>query len=112
MSVGPMGLTGGLAAAPLAQNRASQTQGEQSTSEQVRASQSEQRAEKAAGIGQTEEHGNAQDRDADGRRPWELPARTKDDDRASEESASADPSPGRRARDPHGERGNQLDVSG
>jgi hypothetical protein len=65
-------------------------------------------AEAAEGVGVTNEEQGASDRDADGRRPWEMPHRatkasTEDTDR-SEAVAGA--------KDPTGNAGSQLDLHG
>jgi hypothetical protein len=65
-------------------------------------------AEKAAGIDETDgqEH-SPNDRDADGRRPWEIAAREKK--QAQDELA---PPPIRQSRDITGTTGTQLDLTG
>ena len=112
MSVGPTGMVGGVAGAPLAQTKGAETdRAQQETSNQARQTQSDQHAENAAGIGQTEQDEQASDRDADGRRPWELQAeqtgdqQAQDDDQQQTDRQSL-------SRDPSGESGSQLDVSG
>ena len=109
MSIGPMsGLLGSVAGAPLAQSKGSEVErGQQESSNQNRQVQSQQRAEMAAGIGAADgEDKAAAERDADGRRLWELPPE------AENGSADADASSERHSRDASGHCGNSLDLSG
>lgn len=110
MSVGPLGgLVGSAAGAPLAQTSGSET--ERSAREggaldrQVDANQ---RAELAAGIGQTEQDQESSERDADGRRLWESPNKAAKGDPTI---AGADSSI-RQSKDATGQCGNQLDLTG
>lgn len=73
--------------------------------QQVRQHQSEQKAEDAAGVGQTEQDEQAGDRDADGRRLWEAT------ERAAESDAESHPGKGA-SHDPSGNCGTRLDLSG
>ena len=70
---------------------------------------SDLQAEKAAGIGETDgdEH-DANERDADGRRPWEIAARAKKTDA----DQSAESPPPRQSKDASGAAGGQLDLTG
>ena len=111
MSIGPLGGLGGSAAgSPLSQAKGSDVErAQQETGAQQRRVQGEKKAEKAAGIGETdgEDHETA-DRDADGRRLWEKsPEVPKADDQAG--SAGADPP---QSKDVSGQTGNLLDLSG
>jgi hypothetical protein len=65
------------------------------------------KSERAAGIGTTDEDQQASERDADGRRLWEAPGKKKSD---SEEADAGEPQ--RRAKDPTGMSGNVLDLTG
>jgi hypothetical protein len=108
MSVGPLSFAGSAAATPLAQSKGSDVdRAEQETAAQQREFQHELKAEQAAGIGQTdgEEH-ETEDRDADGRRLWELPAKKP---AVTEETAKAEEL---HSRDVTGQCGNQLDLTG
>jgi len=68
--------------------------------------QAEQRAENAAGIGQADgEDHESSERDADGRRPWEIGGRSK-----SPAAPPGDAPP--QAKDPTGQTGNLLDLTG
>ena len=66
----------------------------------------QQKAESAAGVGEPDgaDH-QADDRDADGRLPWRLPEAKK---RADDPAAPPAPGP----KDPAGQSGNLLDLSG
>jgi hypothetical protein len=71
MSIGSLGIVGGLAGTALPQRAADADRVERETVEQARSAESSAQAENAAGIGQTEEDSQTAERDADGRRPWE-----------------------------------------
>ncbi len=108
MNITGLGIVGSIAGAPLALTKGADTErAAQESAAQQGHIKSELKAEQAEGIGQTdgEEH-TAQERDADGRRPWELPAGKKPDDA---DSAADTPLP----RAPsNGESGQQLDLLG
>jgi hypothetical protein len=111
MSVGPMGLIGSIAGTPLSQTKGSETEkGVDDTARQARSSQAQQQAEKASGIGQTEEDSEANDRDADGRRIWEDGRQESPDEPEDEEGAPPSQTP--QSKDPTGMSGNTLDLSG
>ncbi|MFI4876656.1 MAG: hypothetical protein ACIALR_15000 [Blastopirellula sp. JB062] len=113
MSIGPTGaaIVSSLAASPLAQNASSEVdKNRQETSNQARKVDSDQKAIKAAGVGDPDETQESSDRDADGRRLWEV------QDEANEqlneyEPADLPPEPPR-GRDASGQKGGMLDVSG
>jgi len=109
MSIGSLGIIGGLAGTSLPQRAAEADKVQRDAADQARASQAGERAEQAAGIGQTEEDSKTSDRDADGRRPWEQVAAGKKED-APPTDSTGDP-PGR-AKDPTGDCGGQLDIEG
>jgi len=106
MSIGSLGIVGGLAALPLSQQSAEIDRAQRETAERSREAKSNLQAEAAAGIGQTEEDAQASERDADGRRPWEIPARPQP---GGENTAGAEQSSST-AKDPFGETGSQLDL--
>ena len=110
MSVGPLGgIAGSAAGSPLAQTQGSDVErAGQDTSNQQRRIQNEQKAESAAGIGETdgEDHETAQ-RDADGRRLWEEPPGTRETTEAGEDAAAP-----RQSKDASGQSGNRLDLTG
>jgi len=114
MSVGPLG-AGGIAASaagsPLAQTQGSEPErAAQDASAQQRRIRSDEKAEAAAGIGETngEDH-ESEERDADGRRLWEEPAEAQTEE---EQEESAQTPPERLSKDVSGESGNMLDLSG
>lgn len=109
MSVGPLGgLIGSAAGAPLSQTSGSEA--ERTVREgvaQQRQVDANQKAELAAGIGQTEQDQESSERDADGRRPWESPAKG-----GKEDKSTAADVPVRQSKDASGQSGNQLDLTG
>jgi hypothetical protein len=106
-SVGPLGgVNFSAAGVPLAQTKGSDAdRAAQDVGSQQRNVVFEQKAEAAAGIGETDgEDHQTGERDADGRRPWQLPPEKKN---------PADDSSNRpQCRDTTGESGNLLDLSG
>ncbi len=109
MSVGPLpGIAAGASGTTLAQPKgADLDRTQQEAANDQRRVQAEQRAENAAGIGQADgEDHESSERDADGRRPWEIGG----------PSRSARPSPAdateRLAKDPTGQAGTLLDLTG
>jgi hypothetical protein len=67
-----------------------------------------QKAESADGIGETERDQESSERDADGRRLWEKPAEAGPKESLREAAAAAS----RQSKDPSGQCGNQLDLTG
>jgi hypothetical protein len=116
MSVGSLGISGGLAGSPLTQKTgAAVDRTKQDTAHAQRQTDSTQRAADASGIGQTHEEHEASDRDADGRMPWtrqEQSAEATTSEALDDETAAdaAQQTPG--ARDPKGESGGTLDLVG
>jgi hypothetical protein len=102
----PLGLMGAAAATPLAQRQSGTDPAQQEAAAQARQAAGEQKAEAASGIGQTDQDEAASDRDADGRRIWEISEKARQE--PEEESNLAPPI----AKDPTGAAGNQLDISG
>jgi len=112
MSTGPLGMIGSAAGSPLQQRQgAEKSKNSQDVADQARETQSSQKSENAAGIGETEQHERADDRDADGRRLWEDPAQdsAENDSQPSADHDAKDSVP--RSKDTTGDRGNQLDAS-
>ena len=110
MNIGTLGIVGGLAGSPLTQRTAETDRAERESSDQAREAKTNERAELAAGIGQTEEDSEAQERDADGRRPWEQAA--KPQPQPAEELPPESDAKAVRPKDPSGERGGELDLVG
>jgi hypothetical protein len=102
----PLGLLGAAAATPLAQRQGETDPVQHDAAIQSRRAAGDKQAENAAGIGQTDHDQPAADRDADGRRIWEIRGDSKQED--EEEPA---PLPAT-AKDPSGQSGTQLDLSG
>jgi hypothetical protein len=98
-----------LAGAPVAQTTASEGERAQQAAGQKLRAQVAAQAELTAGVGATdgEEH-STNDRDADGRRLWEAPLQRARQD----EVETADPAPPHLSKDPTGEAGQTLDLSG
>ena len=110
MSMVPLGgIVSSAAGAPLSQTAGSETERAQKDSHaQNRQVDSEQRAERAAGIGQTEQDQESSERDADGRRFWEAPPQTPPDDDGDDAKGTLP----RQSKDATGQSGNQLDLTG
>ena len=116
-SVGPLGgIPASAAGAPLSQARGSDAErNAQDVNSSERRSQSADKAQKAAGIGQTEGDQEASERDADGRRLWEDPPGAGTEDQAAEEKQpdeTATPATKPPTKDAYGHAGNQLDLTG
>ncbi len=109
MSIGPLGHLGIAAGTPLAQSKGSELQRAAHDSEHhARQVEAGRRAQDAAGIGATEGDENAtSDRDADGRRLWEIPP---DKEPRTSDIANGPDEPG--VKDPTGKNGTQLDLAG
>jgi hypothetical protein len=108
MSIGSLGIIGSLSAAPLSQKTAESDRAERESADANRATQGEQAAESAAGIGETEEDSQTAERDADGRRLWERSPEKKTDEAAAREEAG----PAHLSKDPTGDAGGELDLMG
>ena len=108
MSLASLGIVSSFAGAAAGQRAVESDRDQRETMEQARAAKAVESAANAAGIGQTEEDSEASDRDADGRRPWELPAAE-----ASKAPATAEPAPATPlSKDPSGSSGSLLDLLG
>jgi hypothetical protein len=112
MSMGPVGgIVGSAAGTPLSQTAGAETERTQrDTASQHRQIDGNERSERAAGIGQTEKDQESSERDADGRRLWEAPGKGKD---AKDEPVSDDGSAlSKQSKDPTGQSGTKLDLTG
>jgi len=109
MSIGFLSNIGGsVAGTSLAQLRgADADRAQQDSSARELRAQSDQKAELAAGVGQTDgdDHQTAE-RDADGRQVWQFP------DRQGQQEANDGAPHETRGKDPSGQMGNMLDLSG
>jgi hypothetical protein len=110
MNISQVSIASTAAATQLAQSRGSETDRvQQEGAVHERALESTAEAEAAEGIGTTNEEQAASDRDADGRRPWEIGPQDNLDDSPNPAGDSAS---FHRAKDPTGQAGSQLDLSG
>jgi hypothetical protein len=110
MSVGPMGgIAGSAAGAPLSQTAGSEAErAAKDVSAGQRSAESMEKSEKASGIGQTEQDQETSERDADGRRLWEAPPDGKDIGGTEEQKKTRS----KKSKDPTGNAGNALDLTG
>lgn len=110
MSIGSLGgVIGSAAGAPLSQTAGSETERAQKESlAHNRGVDANAKAERASGIGQTEQDQESSERDADGRRFWEKPA---EPDGSQPTPTSAVELP-RQSKDATGNSGTQLDLTG
>lgn len=111
MSVGPMsamnGVIGSAAGAPKSQSASDVERGQKDSSAKQRQVKNDAKAEQAAGIGKTESDSGPSERDADGRKLWEGPA-SGPGDKKKEGSQE----PPHQAKDPTGQSGGTLDLTG
>jgi hypothetical protein len=108
MSLASLGIVSGLASIPSSQRAHDTEKVQRETTDHARAAEAVEQAADASGIGQTEQDSEAADRDADGRRPWEIPASTK---KPPHEDATP-PAIATLSKDPTHARGNLLDLTG
>jgi hypothetical protein len=111
MSVGPLsGLLSSVAGTPLAQTKGSEIErAQQDLNAQQRQTVGQQRAESAAGIGETDgQDHEAAERDADGRRLWEEQLGKKQATPTEEGEPGNPPL----SKDVTGQSGTQLDLCG
>lgn len=110
MSMVPLGgMLSSAAGTALSQTAGSETERAQKESlVQHRQIDASQHAEKSAGIGQTEQDQASSDRDADGRRLWEDPAEAKKVPKSGTDAEAE----ARLSKDPSGQSGTQLDLTG
>jgi len=108
MSMGSFNILGSAAGVPYAQNNSSDVQrASQDSNSQKREQMSADKAESAAGIGETDSDQATEDRDADGRKIWEA-AHKKEGSAEKEQVLDQEP----RSRDATDTRGNHLDLTG
>jgi hypothetical protein len=102
------GAFGSAAGAPLAQTAGAETERSQKDSAvRERRADAQNKSERAAGIGTTEQDQGTDERDADGRRMWEETGKKQD---AAGDAEAGEPE--RRAKDPTGQSGSALDLTG
>jgi hypothetical protein len=107
MSIGGLGGISSLAAASTAQRTSDVDKTQTAAGEKSRVEAAAEYAEQASGIGETKEESESSDRDADGRRLWEFGER-----QPTEEETAAEALKSSLEKDPTGDRGGQLDLSG
>jgi hypothetical protein len=119
MSIGSLGIAGGLAGSPLAQKTgAAADRAKQDSVHHQRQVDSTQQAADAAGIGQTHEEHEASERDADGRMPWERQEAAAEgepgagDEGTGEQSGASKSPQAAGPPDPTGDAGGVLDLVG
>ncbi len=114
MSIGPMGIVGSLAGGQVQQAKGSDTDRvQQDTAAQSRETKNTEKAEQA--IGRTSEDAQTSDRDADGRRLWdpeEEPGKQEAEVEAEVDDGQASSGQPPKAKDPDGNCGTKLDLSG
>jgi hypothetical protein len=99
---------GSAAGAPLSQAAGAESERVQKdVVAQQRSLETNQKAESAAGIGETHEDQESSERDADGRRPWEGPVAAKSGATSARNDVSI-----RQSKDATGQCGSQLDLTG
>ena len=110
MTMAPLGgIVSSAAGAPLSQTAGTESERAQRDSSTLqRQVDSNQQAERAAGIGQTHEDQESSERDADGRRLWEAPA-TGGNKLKKDEAVDA---AARQSKDASGQSGTRLDLTG
>ena len=102
-------MIGSVAGTPMSQAKGTDTdKNAQDTVDQSRESKTAEKAEQAAGVGQTEQDEQASERDADGRRLWEDTG----DGSTTENTQEDSPQGSALSKDPTGQSGTQLDLSG
>jgi len=108
MSMGPMsGILASAAGASLAKRTSDSDRIQQQNAAQQGTARADQLADEAAGVGQTDgEDHDTQDRDADGRRLWELPPSPQN---STEDEGGGENTP---PPDPNKRCGTILDLSG
>src|SRR5215213_1326602 len=113
MSMGPLGgIVGSAAGTSLSQTAGAETERSQrDTAAQQSQTDANERSERASGIGQTEKDQESSERDADGRRLWESP--DKRGKHAKSETPGEDASSAsQQSKDPTGQSGTKLDLTG
>ena len=109
MNIGAsIGTLGSAAGAPLSQTAGAESErAQKETSVQQRRADSQSQSERAAGVGETTQDQETNERDADGRRLWEAASK-----KEGGEAAEVQNEISRQAKDPSGMSGNSLDLTG
>jgi hypothetical protein len=96
----------------LSQTAGSETERTQKdASSQRRTADANEHAEQSAGIGQTKEDEQSSERDADGRRLWERPPQKGEVAKTAETPTSSE-AEAKQSKDPTGQSGTHLDLTG
>ncbi|MGH7137984.1 MAG: hypothetical protein ACREHD_19720, partial [Pirellulales bacterium] len=103
--IGPTTFAASLAATSLSQARGDAERVQQDTVAKERQIEGDRQAESAAGVGTTDGDEAAGDRDADGRRLWEKPPAPKESSEGDDEQSAS-------IKDPTGQSGSLLDLTG
>ena len=110
MSIGSLGIIGGISATPQSQRNASADRAATDNTRQQAAAANDQSAVDAAGIGKTESDSQASDeRDADGRLDWHHRGKKPE---ANPTTPSVEASEPIKSRDLSGDSGGSLDLQG
>lgn len=112
MSMGPVfGIVASAAGTPLSQTAGAEVERTQrDTAAFQRQVDGDERTEKAAGIGQTDADQETTERDADGRRLWE--SQEKGEQAKGDSPQEDEHSHSKLSKDPTGQSGTKLDLSG
>ncbi len=109
MSIGSLGIIGGISATPQSQRNASADRAATENTRQQNAAANDQAAADAAGIGKTEgDQETSSERDADGRLNWQQHAKHA----AKSDGTATDASEPTKSRDLTGDCGGTLDLQG
>ncbi len=110
MSIGSLGIIGGISATPQVQRNASADRASTENTRQQNAAANDQAAVDAAGIGKTEgDEQTAGERDADGRLDWQRHGKQPEAKPAAPEADASEPI---KSRDLTGDSGGTLDLQG
>jgi hypothetical protein len=113
MSIGSLGgIVSSAAGAPMQQTSSSEAERTRESAVQQRGQDTAERAERAAGIGTTDQDQETSERDADGRRLWEETAKKKDAKQEEAKAAEAAAVEARQSKDATGQSGTHLDLTG
>lgn len=112
MSMGPVfGIVASAAGTPLSQTAGAEVERTQrDVASFQRQVDGDERTEKAAGIGQTDADQETTERDADGRRLWE--SQEKNEQGKGDASADDEQTLAKQSKDPTGQSGTKLDLTG
>ena len=114
MSIGSLGIVGSVAGSAVGrQIKGDVDKAREAVANQQRQVHADAQAEDAAGIGQTDgENHETNDRDADGRTPYEPPASNRRTRTRRRRRERRTPTTRRTSLDPTGRSGSQLDLTG